>query len=394
VTVADFRRRVDTPIAVAALTLLAYLPFLTIRLIRSEWDVSRFVCAGENYCDPTATPPGLFVASNSDGYDGQFFYRLALDPFTPRRTDFGIRLDKPAYRQARIVYPLLAWIASAGNAEWTPFALLFLNVLCLGAIGWLGGGFAKTLGRHAAWGLLISLYPGFLLTLSRDTGEIMSSAALLAAMVALQRQRLVACSVALCAAALTRETTLGLAAAVAIVALGKHLFRGNSSAPRAHQSLAGGVWAMAPVALYVLWQLGLSRIWGHLPLHEADGNLGRPFDGLSLFLQRAFIPFRGDARLMAAQIGLLGLIGGLALAGLRDARFAPAIRLAWCFYAALLVSLSSMVWSEDWAYLRAASEFYLISAAIVIAAPTAARAAACGLAAAVFAWTAQVHRDG
>ena len=65
---------------------------------------------------PVAAPPATASGTRglrgySDGYDGQFVYRLALDPFTHAVTAHGITLDNPAYRQQRIATALLAHVA-------------------------------------------------------------------------------------------------------------------------------------------------------------------------------------------------------------------------------------------------------------------------------------------
>src|SRR5437588_9577196 len=74
-----------------------------LALAAHDWDVSGFVTAGTDVTDPARSPRGLHV-DPGPGYDGQYFYRLALDPLTDRRTDFGIILDDAAYRQQRILY--------------------------------------------------------------------------------------------------------------------------------------------------------------------------------------------------------------------------------------------------------------------------------------------------
>src|SRR3954447_9864368 len=87
------------------ITAAAYAAFVGCRL-DAVGDWSRFVSAGDQYCDPTATPEALFVAKNSSGYDGQFYYRLSLAPFSHRAIERGIRFDSPPYRSQRIIYPL------------------------------------------------------------------------------------------------------------------------------------------------------------------------------------------------------------------------------------------------------------------------------------------------
>src|SRR5581483_2374315 len=82
--------------------------------------------------------------------DSQFYYRLALAPLDGRDPLYGVTMDDPAYRTQRIAYPLLAWAASFGHPRLVPFA--------------------------------IALWPGFLVTLTHDTTEIVFAAFMLAAL--------------------------------------------------------------------------------------------------------------------------------------------------------------------------------------------------------------------
>ena len=72
--------QLDDPKVLFALVLLLYLTFSLARLSMLNWQVSLFLLAGEHYVDPPLAPAGLLFLRNSDGYDGQFFYRLALNP--------------------------------------------------------------------------------------------------------------------------------------------------------------------------------------------------------------------------------------------------------------------------------------------------------------------------
>ena len=77
------------------------------------------------------------------GYDGQFFYRYALDPFSvdkvysEGRGNEGILVDSPEYRRARITYPLVSWMLAFGQPGLVPYSLVLTNflsflMLCLG----------------------------------------------------------------------------------------------------------------------------------------------------------------------------------------------------------------------------------------------------------------------
>ncbi|MBK8421853.1 hypothetical protein [Candidatus Villigracilis saccharophilus] len=160
-------QRSDFPVITVVIVAVAYAIFLIARLSVHQYDFSVFVVAGDVFTNANTAPSGLKILQNSEGYDGQFYYRMALTPFTEKEIDFGIRLDYPAYRQARIVYPLLARLFSLGQAVYVPFALVFVNYIALCLMAWLGARFAKMVHLHVAWGLAFVLYPAFLFTLSR-----------------------------------------------------------------------------------------------------------------------------------------------------------------------------------------------------------------------------------
>ncbi len=75
------------------------------------------------------------------GYDGQFFYRLALNPLNFHHTAYGITMDRP-YRFMRIGYPALTWLVSAGQHSLVPVMLVVVNIAAIGALGYLGARFA------------------------------------------------------------------------------------------------------------------------------------------------------------------------------------------------------------------------------------------------------------
>ena len=150
--------RLDRPAVPGLITLLAALAFVLARL--HDWakgHISRFILVGRHFVTPAQLPHGIAV-SPTYGYDGQFFYRLALDPLNMHPTAYGITMDHP-YRYMRIGYPALTWLVSLGQHVLVPVMLVVVNVAAVGALGWLGGviarhGRAARAGRAAAARLL------------------------------------------------------------------------------------------------------------------------------------------------------------------------------------------------------------------------------------------------
>lgn len=351
--------RLDHPAAAALIAAVAYGLFLWAQLDNRGYDLSRYVGAGDRFCDPARTPPGLRVLPNSDGYDGQFFYRLALDPFTARATDSGITLDSPAYRQQRILYPLLASMLSLGRAEALPFVLLAINYAGLAVIGGLAGAIARVLGRHALWGLVLAGYPGFFATLASDTSEIVAAGLLLGALLALQRERSATAAVLLALAVLTRET----AATVAIAAGLK-----ESWAALRRRPIAPRAWlpAAAPIAALVAWQAYLALRWGALPIRTGVSNVGTPLVGLWQLLAEGLSNPGPRYMLWRAQLLTFALVGMLAIFCLARTRAAAAARIAWLLEFGLASSLTYLVWCEDSAYLRALGPYYLLAVMVIL----------------------------
>ena len=175
--------------------------------------IGRFILVGRHFATPSQLPHGMPVAKTY-GYDGQFFYRLALNPLNFRHTAYGITIDRP-YRYMRIGYPALTWLVSAGQHALVPVMLVMINIASIGALGYLGAMFAAQGGRHAAWGLLLPGYFGLLTSLSRDTAEPLAAVCLLAGLLAVRSRRPVLAAVLLAYGALTRETVMVAVAAIA-----------------------------------------------------------------------------------------------------------------------------------------------------------------------------------
>ena len=133
--------RTDRPAVAALIATLAAVAFTLVRW--QTWahgHISRFILVGRHFATPSQLPPGMPVAKTY-GYDGQFFYRLALNPLNFHHTAYGITMDRP-YRYMRIGYPALTWLVSAGQHALVPAMLVVVNIAALGAMGYLGAMFA------------------------------------------------------------------------------------------------------------------------------------------------------------------------------------------------------------------------------------------------------------
>jgi len=330
-----------TVVLVALTAAVVSAAVVTARLATSHWDASAFVRAGNVYAHPGQTPKNLTVI-NGIGYDGQFYYRLALDPFSGARTKFGITLDQPGRRQQRILYPLLAWIVSGGGRSGAmPWALIMINAVGFVLIALVG----TTLVRSPWWGLAFAVIPGVLVALTHDTGEVFAILLALCFLACFRQDRFVLATVALTFAAFARETTLVFALGLLVAAW--------ITRRRAYL-----VCAVVPLAAFAVWQIFLGIRWGTPPLLSAGGrDIGPvPFSGLIVagarWVDRGARVVTSNVLFSAASLGFLAF-------GLRALRRSTALlheRAAFILTLILVPFLRSDVWFNFTSFCRALSE--------------------------------------
>jgi hypothetical protein len=232
----------DYPVVTGLIAFVAWLAFVLARW--QTWAAGKiglFVMAGHTYSRHADLPHVL-----SKGYDGQFYYRLALNPFNWHPTAYGITMDYN-YRYTRLGYPVVAWIVSLGQHHLVPVALVVVNLICVGIMGWLGGKFARESGRHALWGLLFVAYFGLVISVGRDTSEPLADACMLGGLLAYRHSRYILAAVLVMYGAITNEPILVVAVAIALTRL-YQMYRRQARPGR--QDL---VWVL-PGAAYVVLQ--------------------------------------------------------------------------------------------------------------------------------------------
>jgi hypothetical protein len=362
---------------VMLITSVFALTFSAARLQALGGGPASFVVAGDQFVRVAAAPAGLPV-THGPGYDGQFFYRLALRPWSHRRTEFGITLDEPAYRQQRIVYPLVSVVLARGAPPATAWALLGWNIAAAAGLGWLGAALARRRTRHALWGLAFAAYPGFVLVIARDLADLLAAALLLAGILALDRQRPVLAAAALTLAGLTRESTLVLPLALAALWAVDVIWRRSTVASMpgrpaitavGERSRVQAVTFAVPLGVTLAWQLVLWRTWGVAPFAQGSERLGLPFAGIWHFTRGAF---QFGAFPLVVRLAELVFVVAAALAAAWSLPRSRALRhekLAWVLSVLVAVLLSRSVWVEDWAFLRALAEPYLLGTLVLLGRP-------------------------
>ncbi len=264
--------KTNSTLIVVLITFLVYFAILIIFLSRHNYNPGTLIHIGSKFIENAYVDPKLPV-NYEYGYDGQFYYRLALEP-SYRDSSHGPYLDAPAYRMQRIFYPLLVHILSFGKRNIVPVNLIIVNILFLCFIALAGSKLSESKGFSPYYGLAFSFYPGFVFSLIVDTPEAVFTGLILLSLLTIRLQRHLLTTLFLTMALLTRETTLIVILSILFTITLQTLFKN----PNSNFKLK---WhnAIIPLVVFLLWQTYIFFRWGHLSFAEGYGNLGMPFAG-------------------------------------------------------------------------------------------------------------------
>jgi hypothetical protein len=357
----------NRPFVPGVVAFLGWLGFALARWqIWAKGHLSLFVMAGHVYTHRDQLPRGLLLVPSA-GYDGQFYYRLALDPANWNATAFGITMDQ-SYRYTRIGYPLVAWLVSAGQHQLVPAALVAINLVAVAAMAMLGGVFARESGRHVLWGLAFAAYFGLVISVGRDTAEPLAEACMLGGLLAYRRSRYVLTAGLFAFGAITRETILLAPAAIAVTRLIALARR------RTGPGLADLTWVL-PAVVYGMLEVAVHFVVkGEFPLlANGSRNLTVPFtalvDALKYDVANINTSHLSPTDINLLEYATLGIfiVAGLAVLWVTTAPVHE--RLAFVFFVLQLGLLSSQIWTSTFGDGRSLIEPYLMALILLFATP-------------------------
>jgi hypothetical protein len=254
-------------------------------------DLSALVCVAREHLGQT---PYEHIRTGFDrkGYDGEFYYAIARAPW--HRHVFGG--DVPAVRQARILYPALCWILSAGDPRLLLWVMPAVNVLAIAGLAALGALTARRHGLSPWWGVLLPFAVNAAMPALRNLTDVLSTLTVGALLVA-WLLRWPWWSVAMCAAAtlLSREQNVIVVLLVLVFSLwspctissaptSPERQRWGDSPRRGRFGLGEGsrlIFGLLGTLLVWLGWMGVLRVlYGEWSLLPAGGNLGLPLAGM------------------------------------------------------------------------------------------------------------------
>ena len=209
--------RISSPWVVAAIVAVFYALLMVPGLASDPY---QFVNIGHKFLIQSTTSSVIKPSLPTDskvGYDGQFYYFLAVDPKHGR--DY---IEQPGLIYSRIGYPMTVRALSAGNASVIPYMMVLVNVLAV-----IGGTlaiafFLRRRGLSPALALVYGLFPGLVLAVLRDLTEPLAFGLAAVGLVVFNprsKRRLLASASLFGLAMLTRETVALFPAILALALL-------------------------------------------------------------------------------------------------------------------------------------------------------------------------------
>jgi len=340
--------------------------FVMLRLVAfADGDETKFVVAGSVFTDPERAPDGLYVRPDV-GYDGNFYYRLALDPLNFDDKAYGITIEgNQQLRRDRILYPAVAHVVVLGSVDATPWALLIVNIAAMGAIAACGAALARANGRAPLWGLLFLSFPLLFFSLGRDLTEPLEVALLLAGLLAVRRERWWWATAAFTGAVLTRETALLVVVALAADRIWRWVRH------EARPGVPDLPWVV-PGAAFAAWQGVIHLETGRLGFTGGSGGMTAPFFGLPDFVDSLLDRLRDvDAAALLLDAEAVALLGVLVLGAVALRTTTAPRHERWAFvFLALFASafFSSGSWLEEGG-IRAFADLFTLAVLVLISTP-------------------------
>ncbi|MFK7932712.1 MAG: hypothetical protein AB8G22_04335 [Saprospiraceae bacterium] len=261
-----------------------------LRFAKGGFDPSYFILISQQNVESTALIQDVTV--NEGGYDGQFFYRYALNPFSAdvaygqRLGNYGIKIDNARYRRARLTYPLLAWALAAGQTPLVPYTLVMVNLLAFALLVYLGREIINHYRGEPLWLYFLLFIGGFYFSTARDLADLLTCTLLAGAYLSFLKQRLLWFIIASILVLLCRESS----AFYLLPAYGLWFLNGIRTI-KFNDFFIKKMILFLPWIVLLVWKTVVGEMYpddGFSTLHGLQKHFTLPFVGMISSLQYSF----------------------------------------------------------------------------------------------------------
>jgi len=267
-----------------------------------------------------AIDPGFHTVQHG-GYDGQFYWGIAVDPLATGHVHHFF--DKASYRYGHPLYGWLGWLLSAGHARAVPLALAVIGLGSLLVAATAAAALGLGRGRFGWEGLFVALNPGLIGSAAHDLAEPLAAALLLGAFASYVRDRRALAWTCLALLPLSKEPLIVVLLAVVAWELVERRRR------------RAAFFATAAIPALLWWTY--ARIHLGAWFTSGDTALGEPFAGWRRALFHGRYAGATGAVTLAITVALIAL---LTLGALRAFRLRGPVDLTYLALVAIAVCLA------------------------------------------------------
>ncbi len=331
------KAQIKKDLVILLLIAAVFLWILFLFSFKVNKNITGFMVIGDYFKAPQIWTAETLIHKGSVGYDGQFYYYIAHDPFILGQNYDHI--DFPAYRYQRIIYPLATWLLSFGQPPLIPWMMVAVNLLGILLGTWFFILILKHFGLSPWYGLFYPASWGFLLCLLRSLPEPLAMTFTVIAVFFYIKGKPFQQIISLSLAGLTQETTLLVSMAFLFYFFGKKDFRKS-------------LYMLFPLLTFFFWQLYLYAHFQTFSFLGGTQNFGLPFQGIMekfLSLAHGSLSYEKISELL-----YLLLISVLIITALYDIfKYYSPLTLSFLGYALMTAFLNHLIWVEPWSYARA-----------------------------------------
>lgn len=296
-----------------------------------EYNLSSMMRISQNEKEgvaPEYFQKGMVIFDDKGGYDGQFYYYVAMDPFMNKG------YFKNAYRQQRILYPLTARLFAFGKESLLPYTLYIVNLWALAIGMYFLILILKQYSVNPMWSLFYGLSPSSIMTIQYDLPSPLSIALIIAAIYFYINRNLILTVVFMALSFLTREDSIVVFIPLLIW---------DYQCKRQFKRI---VLLMSCLIPFFLWQLFVTAKLGNAPMTtSAEAISFIPFSGVIGYIKT--IEFH-DIKQIGRQLSTLVVFSYFAILSIIIARKSLSLRHLFYYVVAAYCLLAVFTVPSQW----------------------------------------------
>ncbi len=332
---------------------IIYSFFFILLFAVYNFDISQFA-QFSNLTDQNRIPFKINPIDRT-GYDGQFYIRLALNPFELNWPHDNLPETNPSYRYSRIGYPLILWIFSFLFKEYIIYLSVLINIIGILFIYFINRLNFEILGIDKKLSIFCAFLPGYYFVISRATCEIYEIVFISLSILFFLRNKLILFSFCVFFSFLIRETAFIFYLIIIFLS-----FFSNLNIKKQYLFI--------PFLLYLFWQFCLYIFFGNIPFGTGvNTNFSTPLLGIiEIFNFPRYQNNIFQGITYVTEYIYIFFIIFLCIFSFKSHHYKDFLFLSFIAYLIYFLLLNEVVLGTDWGFMRILLELNYLSTIIIL----------------------------